>query len=632
MVHCAVWSSTGTVSNRPPLARNAFNPLPLTAVKASGWLRNQLRIQAEGMSGHLDEFWPDVGPNSGWLGGPGESWERGPYFLDGLVPLAYLTGDQRLIAKAKKWVDWTLEHQRPDGSIGPEKNTDWWPNMVMLKVLTQYQEATGDPRVIPVMEKYFAYQARSLDQRPLQKWAVYRWQDEALSVVWLYNRNGDEKLLDLARKLHDQGYDWNRQFENFPFTTKGAKGNTNLKSHVVNNAMALKTAAVWSLVSGEKADRDALYRQFQLLDRYHLLPNGVHSGDEHLAGLNPTQGTELCAVVEAMFSLETILSVIGDPMFGDRLEKIAYNPLPGTFSADMWAHQYDQQPNQVLCNIYPRDWTTNDPDSNIFGLEPNFGCCTANYHQGWPKYTASLWMATPGQGLAAIAYAPSEVNTTIRGVPVKVVEETDYPFRERIRLQIDPESPVQFDLQLRIPQWAANATATVNGERMSGLHPASFYKIDRRWNRGDRVELILPMRVRTSRWYAGSVDVERGPLVFSLRIQEDWRKIKQHGPAADWEVYPKSDWNYGLVVNENDPASSFEVKEKPVSERPFSPEGAPVVIEAKGRKIPDWQLVNGSAGPLPQSPASSSEPEETLTLLPYGSAKLRITAFPLLRK
>ena len=211
----------------------------------------------------------------------------------------------------------------------------------------------------------------------------------------------------------------------------------------------------------------------------------MFSGDEHFAGRNPSQGTELCAVVEAMFSLETIIAVIGDAMLGDRLEKIAYNPLPGTFTADLWAHQYDQQPNQVLCSSPPATGQPTVRTRNSSGSSRISAAARRTIHQGWPKFAASLWMATPGQGLAAIAYAPSEVNTTIRGVPVKVVEETEYPFRERIRLQIDPESPVQFDLQLRIPQWAANVTATVNGERMSGLHPASFYKIDRRWNPGD---------------------------------------------------------------------------------------------------------------------------------------------------
>ncbi|MDQ2899712.1 MAG: glycoside hydrolase family 127 protein [Acidobacteriota bacterium] len=591
-----------------------------------------MKIQAAGLTGHIDEFWPDLSSNSGWLGGTGESWERGPYYLDGLVPIAYLLDDPVLIAKARKWVNWTLEHQRPDGSIGPEKNKDWWPNMVMLKVLTQYQEATGDPRVIPVMEKYFEYQAKTLAENPLQKWAVYRWGDEVLSIVWLYRHNHDPKLLELATDLARQGYDWKRQFANFTYTGKMAKKDTSLETHVVNNAMALKTAAVYSLISNDESDRQAVYQMLSELDRYHLLPNGVHSGDEHYAGRDPSQGTELCAVVENMFSLETLVSILGDPVFGDRLEKIAYNPLPAALTSDMWAHQYDQQPNQVLVDVNPREWTTNNAESNLFGLEPNFGCCTANYHQGWPKFTESLWMANREGGLAAIAYAPSEVHTTVRGVKLSIAEETEYPFHETIKLTVNPETPVKFPMQLRIPRWTYGASIAVNGFKQRQINSASFYTISREWRKGDIVEIDFPMPLRASQWYRDSVALERGPLVFALKIGEKWKKLRDKGETADWEVDPKSAWNYGLAIDATDPARSVTISVRKMGDNPFTPDGTPIELQVKGRRIPDWKLLNGSAGPLPQSPVKSKQGLENLTLIPYGAAKLRITAFPVISK
>ncbi len=612
--------------NRAPLQPNAFDPLPLTQVKPAGWLLDQLRIQADGLTGHLDEFWPDLGPNSGWLGGTGESWERGPYYLDGLVPLAFLTGDAGLMAKAKRWVDWTLEHQQPDGWLGPRKNTDWWPNYVLLKVLTQYQEATGDARVIPAMERYFAHQAGLLDQQPLQKWAIYRWHDEVLSLLWLYNRNGDAKLLELARKMHDKGHDWQAQYASFGTQMKVAKPQANLATHGVNTAMALKAAALWWLITGAPGDRAASGHMQAMLDKYHGQPNGIFASDEHLAGLDPSQGTELCTVVEAMFSLETNLSILGDPKLGDRIERISYNALPATMTGDLWAHQYDQQANQVMCSISTRRWTTNGPHANIFGLEPNFGCCTANMHQGWPKLAASLWMAAPGGGLAAVGYGPSEVRTQAGGSDVSISEQTEYPFRETVTLTVNPDRSASFPLLLRIPGWATGATVMVNGVKVEGVTPGTFLTVAREWRKGDQVELRFPMSVRTSSWYHNSIAVERGPLVYSLKIGEAWSKLKQTGPAADWEVFPTTPWNFALLNG------GFEVREKPIGKQPFSQQGAPVEIVARGRRLPQWQLVDDSAGPLPASPVESKLGLEQVTLIPYGAAKLRVTAFPFTAK
>jgi len=631
------------VSNRAPLAQNSFYPLRLTSVRPAGWLRHQLEIHADGLSGHLDEFWPDL-KSSGWLGGKGESWERGPYFLDGLVPLAYLLEDQHLIAKAQQWMNWTLDHQAGNGMIGPPSNDDWWPRMVMLKALTQYQEATADPRVIPLMQRYFACQAGELEAHPLRDWGKYRWQDEVLSVLWLYNRAEDPNLLTLAETLHRHGYDWRSQFEDFHYTQKtnprdlGLEHNlmppdVAMQTHGVNNAMALKASAVRWLLSKDPADREGLMHQLHILDQYHGIPNGMFSADEHFAGRNPSQGIELCAVVEAMFSLEQGLAILGEPVLGDRLEQIAYNALPGAITADGWAHQYDQEPNQILCTLARRPWSTNGPESNLFGLEPNFGCCTANMHQGWPKFSASLWMADGKGGLAAVAYSPCQVRAIAAGkTSVAIDEETEYPFGEEVILHISPESPVEFPLHLRIPGWAQGAQVHVNHKSIEPCEPGTFLTVARRWKRGDLVEIRFPMQPRITRWYQDSMAVERGPLIFSLNLRGEWRKLRPRGMTADWEVYPHSQWNYALDANEKNAASALQIHQEQLEENPFALDHVPVRIAARGRRVLDWKMEDNVAAAPPQSPVTTNEPEETLTLVPYAAAKLRITAFPELKR
>ena len=298
--------------------------------------------------------------------------------------------------------------------------------MVMLKVLTQYQEATGDPRVVPGADALLrAPRRRRPPSRPLHDWAVYRWADElaidrlalqphrrpAAAGPGAHAEGAGHRLAGALRHVC-------RSPTRPPASCSASAAperlpDRGMRAHGVNVAMALKTSALWSLVSGEAADRDAALRALDVLDRHHGQPNGMFSADEHHAGRDPSQGTELCAVVEALYSLQQVVAVNGDVALADRIERMAYNAMPATMSADMWSHQYDQQANQVMCSLNRRRWVTNGPESNLFGLEPNFGCCTANLHQGWPKLVGSLWMATPDNGLAAVVYAPSTVKARV---------------------------------------------------------------------------------------------------------------------------------------------------------------------------------------------------------------------------
>ena len=618
----------------------AMQPLPLGSIKPTGWLQGQLRLQADGLSGHLDEFWPDI-KDSAWFGGEADAWERAPYWLDGVVPLAFLLEDAELKTRVMKYMDGILAGQKESGWIAPgeeEGRFDLWAIFLILKPLIQYHEATGDERVPGAVERCLRWVDDYIDARPLFNWGKYRWFESLIAIYWLHERTEEGWLLDLAVKLHAQGFNWIDFYRRWPLTQPTPQGKWTYMGHVVNNAMAVKAPALWWRLSAEDRDLVMVQEMMRLQDHYHGQVTGMFTGDECFAGRNPSQGTELCAVMEYLYSLELLLSVTGEPEFGDRLEKIAFNALPATFTPDMWAHQYDQQVNQVECSIKEnRLWTTNGPDSNIYGLEPNFGCCTANLSQGWPKFAAHLWMrSVADRGLAAAAYAPCVVQTAVDGIPVEIEVDTQYPFREDITIRVRVEEPVNFPLHLRIPGWAEEASLAVGDELQGDLEAGTFHRLERRWEGDDRILLRLPMHVRASRRYNNAIAVERGPLVYALKLGEEWKRVNtdqphRELPHGDWEVYPTTSWNYALDLSEETLEQDLEFSEHAMGKMPFSPDGAPVSARVKGMLLALWKMENGSAGELPRSPVQAEGPLKELTLIPYGCTNIRIAEFPTLR-
>jgi uncharacterized protein len=631
-------AALGNDPNVKVLKPNEFEPLPLTSIRPASWLENQLRIQADGLSGHLHEFWPDI-RNSGWIGGSAEGWERGPYWLDGFVPLAYLLDDARLKTEVVHWMDYIISHQQPDGWLGPLVpndhnkegfNYDPWPQFIILKVLTQYAEASNDPRAIPAIVKSCRKLNTLLDTVPLAGWAKARWSDCLVSVYWLYDRDPQPWLLDLAAKLKNQGLDWKGHFADFKYKEKMLAANVLMETHGVNNAMSLKAFGLWSRQSNDPTDREAPFMAMNTLDKYHGQATDIFTCDENYAGKNPSQGTELCTVVEYMYSLEVLSSVLGRAELGDRLERITFNNLPATFKSDMWAHQYDQQANQVICNgQVPFIFVNDGAESNIFGLEPNFGCCTANMHQGWPKFTSHLWMKKGKDGLAAAAYAPCAVSSTVNGVPVHIDVQTEYPFSDTITFIVKAKQDSKFSIYLRIPAWTQNPSLTIGYSKVKPT-PGTYHRIERTWDASTRITLTLPMPVKIQRCYHDSVAIERGPLVYALKVPSTWKLYKGELPHADWQVFPSANWNYAIALDTKNPAKSLDFKFKGIGKCPFSPDGAPIEVKAKGKLLPQWKIESNAAGPLPQSPVDSNQPWEKLTLIPYGCTDLRITEFPLL--
>jgi hypothetical protein len=628
-------SSSLYPTNRAPLVASPFVKLPIGAITPKGWLRGQLDLMRNGMTGHLEEIspwcnfetsaWKD--PKHGKNG-----WEEMPYWLKGYADLGYVTGDQTIIAHAKKWIEAILASQDPDGWFGPyvlktslNGKPDMWPHMLALNVLQSYYEYSKDERVLPFMAKYFAYQAKVPDADFFTGyWDRMRVGDNIESIYWLYNRTGDKSLLDVAKRIHQHGARWDKGVANW---------------HGVNFTQGFREPAIFRMQSKNPADRAASFADYDTaMGIYGQFPGGGFASDENARPgyIDPRQGFETCSMVESMHSFEMLTKITGEPIWGDRTEEMAFNNLPASSTPDYRALHYLTGANMVqLDKGNKAPGIQNSGTMLSYSPFQVYRCCQHNISHGWPYFAEELWLATSDGGLCASLYSESEVSAKVAdGEAVKIAEMTNYPFEEKVSFKLSMAKGVKFPFYMRVPKWTPSAAVRVNGEDVSvETHPPCYLVIDREWKDGDTVTLELPMQVALRTWTKNhnSVSVDLGPLSYSLKIGEKYEAYGKDGPWKQYEVYATTPWNYALVLDENDPPASFESEAKggALPANPFK--DPPIKLKAKGQRLPAWTLdSNGLLHTLQESPTKSDQPVEDIELIPMGAARLRITSFPVI--
>jgi hypothetical protein len=414
--------------------------------------------------------------------------------------------------------------------------------------------------------------------------------------------------------------------------------------HMVITYENLRLPAIAYPWSGEVGQLEATLSGFKWLDRHHMLPYGVASGEEYASGIGALRKTETCDVTAMLLSSSWMYRIQGEGDLGDRMERAFFNAGAAPIARDFQTMCYYQSPNRLRADGLPCEQPhAPGPGSIRFSSLgcSNVLCCVGALNRIIPNYIIHMWMATRDNGLAATLYGPSTVSALASGgVSVKLSTSTDYPFGERMVIKVEPANDVAFPLYLRVPGWCKAPQIMVNGAKFAPNQDAKgFVKIARTWSAGYMVQLQFPMEPQVIRGYETEfpsvnrnyfdfepaevfqprrlpyASVVCGPLLFSLPIPD----LDPNTPAKD------AKWQYALDIDASQHEAGITVERRPMPSHWDWPLSAPVSLKVPARTF-DWLPTDAQA--LPDQPVTGTG-SEMIHLVPYGCTKFRISMFPM---
>ncbi len=651
-------------------------------IQPEGWLKEILVRQDSGLTSHPEamsypfdsKLWVgELERDSESRGADWWRYEQTAYYLDGLTRLGILLDDAHLLAIARENIDWVLSHplpaklgvpytqadvdsllkrgarfsaevsadpkaqamverwrksvetqlkinsfDRPAGRLGPETSSMAWPFAVFFRALKAYYEATGDARIPQALEKnYLSYSVEELGKD--------RFLVNVEGILWTYSITKNPRLLKLAEDAWAQ--------DGSELTQENCLDDSEFHMHGVTMNELMKVPMLLYEYTGKEEYLKAALKADYKMEKANMLADGVNSSSEALAGNDALASHETCDIADYTWTMGYYLMATGDGQWADRIEKAMFNAALGAITKDFKSMQYFSCPNQFIATgnsnhngfKYGLTWMAYRP---IHETE----CCIGNLHRYMPNYVARMWMKDKkGQPVAAL-YGPSSVEYTLPdGTVVKIEEQTNYPFEEKIdfifRFYKDGKeinSKQAMDFTYRIPGWCTK-------------EEAGFKTVSKEWTSGEVFSISLPMEVKVCENPVYGMYVERGPILYAYpipaEVEEDTKvyenlagKVSGNPDFKSWSMTPAGKWNYALDASRLD---EIHVKKHERTGFPFDLGQSPVTIEVPVVGVKGWTLVDDRFTPaLPERFVAEEGSAQTIELVPYGSTTLRLTTFP----
>lgn len=635
-----------------PVVPMAFTPLDPGAVEPRGWLRDWALAARHGITGHLDERHPTF--QSGWkgfgfpargAGADGTGWplEQCAYWLDGAVRLALVLHDETLLDKVRSRLDpivagvlrnqttliYWKDRKVVDGGGGGAFNC--WAHSHLARALLAYYQGTGDRRVLDALRvAYREFPLPDLSRDFASGIPGEVNVDPMLEVVRL---TGDARVLEQVLAFARRPSMKKTCVEEWRATEEKRRC-----GHGVCFIEGTRVPALLHPWTGDRWMWDGAVEAFDWAERRHMLPCGVPSSEEFLAGIGAFRAIETCNVPCWIGSQVWLLRIAGEARFGDSTERAFFNAGPAPIARDWQTMCYYQTPNRFSPTLPGSE--PGAPGPGCFKFIPlghDVLCCVGNVNRLIPNYVIHMWMATRDRGLAATLYGPCAVSATAgEDVPVRLTCETAYPFEETIRVAVEPERDATFPLYFRVPRWCGQPQI-MTGSAFEPLRPGAngFASVTRTWRKGDVATLRFPMPVRVLRGretpYPQSdyfkrigakrtqvsnpfVSVDAGPLLFALAIPDKDENTVAEGAR----------WQYALDFDGRRSDAEIRLDRQAIPATWRWQLDAPVSLIVPARAF-DWTPTDEH--PLPEAPVVGGA-RETLRLVPYGCAKFRVSMFP----